>query len=114
MQFSWDDAEWLVRTVPLVGERWDQPGLGEWDVRALVGHTSRSFLTVESYLDRPAVAVDVASAMDYFRATRTAASDPAVAARGREAGTALGADPATAVAEIAARVLALVDTQDGT
>jgi len=40
--------------------------------------------------------------------------DPAVAARGREAGTALGADPAAAVAEIAARVLALIDNHDGT
>src|SRR5215475_448201 len=122
MVFSWDGsrqaftdaAEWFVDTAARVGDRWSLPGLGEWDVRALVGHTSRSFLTVETYLARPAVAVDVASAMDYFRATRTAANDPAVAARGREAGTALGADPATAVAEIAARVLALVDTQDGT
>jgi hypothetical protein len=35
-------------------------------------------------------------------------------ARGRDAGTALGGDPAAAVAEIAARVLPLVDTRDGT
>jgi hypothetical protein len=66
------------------------------------------------YLARPAAAADVASAADYFRATRAAAADPAVAARGRDAGTALGTDPAAAVAETAVRVLALVDTQDGT
>jgi hypothetical protein len=90
-----------------------RPGLGEWDVRALVGHTSRSLVTVETYLARPASAVEIASAIDYFRATRAAAADAAVAARGRAAGTALGGDPAAAVAEIAARVLALVDTQDG-
>jgi hypothetical protein len=122
MVSSWDDsrraftdaAEWFVRTAALVGDRWDRSGLGEWDVRALVGHTSRSLLTVETYLARPAVAVEVASAADYFRATRAAAADPAVAARGRDAGTALGTDPAAAVAEIAARVLPLVDTQDGT
>ncbi len=121
MEFAWDDsrraftdaAEWFVATTALVGDRWDRPGLGEWDVRALVGHTSRSLLTVETYLARPAAAVQVASGTDYFRATRAAAADPAVAARGRDAGTALGADPAAAVAEIAARVLALVDSRDG-
>ena len=121
MVFGWDGslrafsdaAKWFVRTAALVGDRWDRPGLGEWDVRALVGHTSRSLVTVEIYLARPAAAAEMASAADYFRATRAAAAGPVVAARGRDAGTALGADPAAAVAEIAARVLALVDTQDG-
>jgi hypothetical protein len=122
MVFRWDDsrrafadaAQWFVRTAALVGDRWDRPGLGEWDVRALVGHTSRSLLTVEMYLARPASAVEVASASDYFRATRAAAAGPAVAARGRDAGDALGADPAAGVAEIAGRVLPLVDSRDGT
>jgi mycothiol maleylpyruvate isomerase-like protein len=122
MTFSWDDsrtafadaASWFVHTAALVGDRWQRPGLGEWDVRALVGHTSRSLLTVETYLARPAPAVDVASAADYFRATRVAAGGAAVAARGRDAGAALGSDPAAAVAQIAARVLALIDTRDGT
>jgi hypothetical protein len=122
MVFLWDDsrrafadaAEWFVRTAALVGDRWQRPGLGEWDVRALVGHTSRSLLTVEMYLARPAAAAEVASAIDYYRATRTAAADPAVAARGRDAGVALGTDPSTAVAEIAERVVPLVDTRDGT
>src|SRR3954451_18800079 len=116
MAFSWqqsqrafaDAAGWFVRTVGLVGNRWDGPGLGDWDVRALVGHTSRSLLTVEAYLARPATAVEVASPTDYFRATRLAPASQAVAARAREAGTALGADPAAAVADIAARVLPLV------
>jgi hypothetical protein len=122
MVFRWDDsrrafadaAQWFVRTAALVGDRWDRAGLGEWDVRALVGHTSRSLLTVEMYLARPASAVEVASASDYFRATRAAAAGPAVAARGRDAGAALGADPAAGVAEIAGRVLPLVDSRDGT
>jgi uncharacterized protein (TIGR03083 family) len=122
MAFSWNDsrrsfadaAEWFVRTTALVGDRWNAPGLGEWDVRALVGHTSRSFLTVETYLERPAQAVEVGSAADYFRAARAAVADAAVATRGREAGSALGTDPADAVALIAARVLRLVDTTDGT
>jgi uncharacterized protein (TIGR03083 family) len=122
MTFSWDDsrtafgdaAGWFARMAALVGDRWDRPGLGEWDVRALVGHTSRALVTVETYLARPAPAVDVESAPDYFRTTRAAATDPAVAVRGRDAGTALGSDPAATVAEIAARVLALVATCDGT
>lgn len=83
-----DAAEWFVRTAALVGDRWNRPGLGEWDVRALAGDTSRSLLTVETYLARPAAAAEVASATGYFRATRAAAADPAVAARGADAGTA--------------------------
>jgi len=122
MDLSWEDrrraftdaAAWFVRSAALVGGRWDQPGLGEWDIRALVGHTSRSFLTVETYLDRPAVVAEVSSAADYFRATRAVAAGSAVAARGRDAGNALGSDPATAVAEIAARVVGGLDTRDGT
>ena len=122
MTFAWDEsrraftdaARWFVHTTTHVDDRWTHPGLGEWDVRALVGHTSRSLLTVEAYLARPAAAVEIASAADYFRATRAVAADPAVAARGHDAGAALGTDPAASVAEIAARVIALVDTQDET
>lgn len=112
MVFSWDEsrrafadaAEWFVRTTALVGDRWDRPGLGEWDVRALVGHASRALLTVETYLAAPAEAVEITSPVAYYRATKAASASPAVAARGRDAGTALGTDPRAAVAEIAARV----------
>jgi uncharacterized protein (TIGR03083 family) len=121
MPFPWDEsrrafadaAGWFVSTTALVGDRWAEPGLGEWDVRALIGHTSRSLLTVEAYLARPAVTLEIPSAADYFRATRAMAAGPAVAQRGRDAGDALGDDPASAVAEIAARVVPLVDAQDG-
>jgi hypothetical protein len=121
MQFAWDEsrrafaeaAAWFVATAPLVGDRWSQPGLGEWDLRALVGHTSRSLLTVEQYLARPAATVEIGSTTDYYRATRGPARGPEVAARGRDAGTALGDDPAAAVAQIAARVVPLVGDRDG-
>ena len=121
MPFPWDEsrrafadaAGWFLSATALVGDRWAEPGLGEWDVRALVGHTSRSLLTVEAYLASPAEAAEVPSAADYFRATRAMAAGPAVAQRGRDAGDALGDDPASAVAEIAARVVPLVDAQDG-
>jgi hypothetical protein len=42
MVFSWhhsrraftDAAEWFVRTAALVGDQWNRPSLGEWNVRA--------------------------------------------------------------------------------
>ena len=108
-----DAARWFVSTAALVGDRWEQPGLGEWDIRALVGHTSRSLLTVEQYLARPAEHVELDTPADYIHATRAIAASPAVAARGRDAGSALGEDPAAAVATIAARVTSLVDGRTG-
>lgn len=107
-------AEWFVSTVSLVDDRWSRPGLGEWDVRSLVGHTSRSLLTVEAYVSQPAEVVDVESAAAYFQAMRAVAAGPAVAERGRQAGEALGPDPAAAVADIAARVLPVIAACDGT
>jgi hypothetical protein len=107
-------AGWFVATTALVDGRWADPGLGEWDVRSLVGHTSRALLTVESYLQRPAEQVDLASAVAYYRATSAIAAGPGVAERGREAGEALGSEPGTAVAAIRARVVALVEGCDGT
>lgn len=107
-------ASWFVETVALVGGRWEEPGLAAWDVRALVGHTSRALLTVEEYLGRPAAGVEVASSVDYYVATRAMASGPAVEGRGRAAGEALGSAPAAAVEEIARRVLPVVEACDGT
>jgi uncharacterized protein (TIGR03083 family) len=122
MTVSWNDslgafadaADAFVRLTAAIGTRWEQPGLGEWDVRALVGHTSRSFLTVEAYLEHPAQTVEVATAAEYFRAARSIAAGPDVAERGRSAGRALGSDPARAVAQIGARVRDLVEAKDGT
>ena len=101
-------ATWFVAVVAHVGDRWAEPGLGEWDVRALVGHTSRALVTVETYLAQPAASIEVSSALAYYQATRAIAAGPAVAQRGRDAGLALGADPVAAVTQLAARVLPLV------
>ena len=96
----------LVRAVP--ADAWDGPGLGEWDLRALVGHTSRSLITVETYLSQPADREDVVSAAAYYAAISTV--DPAaVAGRGREAGRALGDDPVAAIQSLVPRVLAIVE-----
>jgi hypothetical protein len=121
MQVAWEDsrrafadaAAWFTRTTTFVGQRWNLPALGEWDVRALVGHTSRSLLTVEEYLNLPAARVDLATAADYYRAVRELARAPGVALRGREAGAALGDAPATAVEHLATRVVQVLDGCDG-
>ena len=105
-------AELFVNTVEQVGPtQWEQPGLGVWTVRNLVGHTSRALLTVELYLAKPAVQREVVRPVDYLLRAQAGGADPAsVAARGREAGVALGPDPLAAVRDIAARVLAQVQT----
>jgi uncharacterized protein (TIGR03083 family) len=99
----------LVRAIP--ADAWDGPGLGEWDLRSLVGHTSRSLITVETYLSKPAEREDVPSPEAYYSAI--AQVNPAdVAERGREAGRALGDDPVVAVEAVVARVLPLLDRED--
>lgn len=91
---------------------WRRPALGVWDVRDLVGHTSRALLTVEAYVHATATTTSptLRSAAAYFQASAAALADPAaVADRGRQAGAALGERPADKIAEIVERVLALVD-----
>ncbi len=103
----------LVHEIP--AGAWGEPGLGEWDVRALVGHTSRSLTTVRSYLQTTADREDIATPQEYYvRVTPSALGiDPAdVAERGRQAGRDLGDDPAAAVEELVSGVtsdLASVD-----
>ena len=103
----------LVARLP--GTAYDGPGLGDWDLRALVGHTARALVTVQTYLDQPADDATVDAAADYLAlATRTATDPAAVLERGRAAGTALGDDPAGSVRDLAEEVLAEVaDFGDG-
>ena len=89
-------------------QAWSLRALGEWDVRALTGHTSRALTTVEAYLATPATGERVAGPAEYFLAVRGATSPDAIAQRGRETGEALGEDPAAAVRELVQRVTALV------
>jgi uncharacterized protein (TIGR03083 family) len=96
----------LVREIP--AEAWDGPGLGEWDLRALVGHTSRSLITVSTYLQQPAETEDITTPQQYYAMVNPSALglDPAdVVERGRQAGRDLGDDPASAVDELVSRVL---------
>jgi len=73
---------------------WDGPGLGDWTLRDLVGHTSRSLVTVIDYLARPVAEEVVSSAAAYFTAVSAGSFDAAaVTERGRQAGRDLGEDP---------------------
>ena len=97
----------LVHRIP--GDRWDGPGLDEWDLRTLVGHTSRSLTTVLTYLPNTAQREDITSPVDYYLHIREAARAPGVVERARQAGIDLGPDPAGAVDGLVDRVLAELD-----
>lgn len=98
----------LVRALPT--DSFDGPGLGEWDLRALVGHASRSLITVSTYLQDPASTADLAGPVEYYAAIRAFLSDgDAVVERGRQAGRDLGSDPAAAVDALVSQALADVD-----
>src|SRR5690349_1073421 len=86
----------LVDRIP--SDAWTGPGLGAWDLRALVGHTSRALITVSTYLAQRAPAVDLPSPEAYYASLARAGGgdSAAVAERGRAAGAALGDDPAAA------------------
>lgn len=53
-----------MREIP--ADAWDGPGLGEWDLRALVGHTSRSLITVSTYLKTTAEREDITTPHGYY------------------------------------------------
>jgi uncharacterized protein (TIGR03083 family) len=96
-------SAWFLDVVPSADGHWDAPGLGEWSVRDLVGHTSRSLVTVEAYLDVDPGEVTVPSAVGYYEALR-GASSAAVTERGRAAGRAMGDDPVAFLHALEARV----------
>ena len=104
----------LVAAIPAAA--WDGPGLGDWDLRSLVGHASRSLITVSTYLRAPADREDVASPVAYYTLMRDLASDLGTAdviERGRQAGRDLGPDPVAAVNGLVQRALEDVDDVGG-
>ena len=103
-------SDWFLAVVRSIDRvQWDDAGLGEWNVRELVGHASRAYLTIEEYL-QPVGSIDVESAADYFR---RAIPGPEVnldiAARGRAEGASLGDDPVGFVEARAARAFAVIE-----
>lgn len=94
---------------------WDGPGLGDWDLRALVGHASRSLVTVITYLPRTTEIAVVTSVAQYYEAAvEMMAADPAaVTERGRQAGKALGDDPVVTVRDLVDQCLTALDATPG-
>jgi uncharacterized protein (TIGR03083 family) len=96
----------LVHDIPC--DRWDGPGLSEWDLRSLVGHTSRSLITVSTYLQQAADREDITTPQEYYAKVNPAAlgiAPAGITERGRQAGRDLGDDPAATVDELVSRVL---------
>lgn len=88
----------------------DGPGLGDWTLRDLLGHTVSSALRqVPSVLASPAPTLLVAAPEAYFAMVRKAPPELVAAARSasaddaRETGKALGDQPATAVSDFIGR-----------
>ncbi|MDQ1551327.1 MAG: hypothetical protein QOD50_749 [Actinomycetota bacterium] len=90
--------------------QWGEPALGVWDVRSLVGHTSRAILTVEQYLlADPPPEVTAADAEEYYvRVFNEYTDNDAIAARGVEAGKALNEDSGAELEATLQRALALI------
>ena len=100
---------------------WDQPGLGEWNVRELVGHASRALVTAKEYLLVPGEGDDAApddadtydavdGASRYFLGTHDNPTLHAqVAERGRQAADELGGSPAVGLGELATGVIGLIE-----
>jgi uncharacterized protein (TIGR03083 family) len=96
----------LVHGIP--ESKWVDPGVGDWDVRSLVGHTSRSLITVSTYLRTTAEREDLAGPAEYYVYARDFASEAgaqAVTERGHQAGRDLGSDPAATVDHLVAQAL---------
>jgi hypothetical protein len=101
----------LVHRIP--DDRWDGQGLGEWDLRSLVGHASRSLITVSGYLQTPAEHEDIATPQEYYARIADYMSNAgagAIIERGRQAGRDLGDDPVRTIDELIERVMGELET----
>jgi uncharacterized protein (TIGR03083 family) len=105
---------WYLGVIDAIApDQWERPGLGVWNVRELVGHSLRSFTTIEEYTaGGGGVAITVGTAVGYYESIFSndrAALHASVAQRGKDSGVKLGPDPVAAIHEAAARVLGLID-----
>lgn len=106
-------ARWVTALVSqLPASAWERPGLGDWDMRGLVGHTSRAILTVYKYRATVAGREDLESPAAYFeRIAVTPGADPAtILERGIDAGASLGEEPGAAFSALVEQTLANLET----
>lgn len=91
----------------------DGPGLGDWDLRALLGHTTRAYTTLTTYLTDEPTPVVLHGPGAYYRAAADVLAEPRqVAQRGRDAGRALGQAPLQRAREIVGEVCTVLETTD--
>jgi uncharacterized protein (TIGR03083 family) len=97
----------------ITDKQWDEPGLGEWTVRSLAGHTARAISTVGEYLKgSPPTTVTCPDAEAYYAGLHGSSGiSAAVAARGVAAGAELGDDPVPRVTTTLDTVLATIAAQ---
>lgn len=82
-------------------------------MRDLVGHTSRSLVTVRDYLARPVPEEVIPSAPAYFTAVSVSTFDAAaVIERGRQAGRDLGADLASQFSQLVDEAVQVAERTD--
>lgn len=111
-QAYYEAAEFFIATVRGVQTaQWDEPGLGVWSVRDLVGHTARSIILIEEFAAQRADRADVASAAEHYHVSLAPEGiAEMIAERGRAAGQALGDDPLAAVLAAWERVEPIVES----
>lgn len=93
--------------------QWSEPALGVWNVRDLIGHTSRAISMVEHYLSLPAPTTgNIPHAETYYLRVFNGFTDhTAVAERGIATGLQLGDDAVDVIAASLDRSLVLIDKQ---
>jgi hypothetical protein len=112
--------EFFVTTVSKIhDDQWDLPGLGEWTVRDLVGHTARAMLTVAQFAapssgssaEAEQAAADIPTPAAYYqRAFVGQGTNARIAERGRQTGASLGPVLPAAVSLMSTEVASLIDT----
>lgn len=100
-----DHAVSLITRLPV--DSFEHPALGTWTVRMLIGHISRSFVTVIEYTSRPADHRDIATSADYYLATANLVDPASVDARAEQAAFALGDRPVDAIRDLRDRAVAI-------
>ncbi|MCW4352889.1 maleylpyruvate isomerase N-terminal domain-containing protein [Hoyosella sp. YIM 151337] len=107
-------ADYVVALTECVPQgKWDEPALGSWTVRSLVGHISRAMTTVVDYLARSTTEHAVCSAADYYLLVADQIDPHSIQVRGVQAGAELGDDPLTSLTAIRDRaVSALSGVED--
>ncbi len=107
-------VSFFMDSVARIGpNQWNEPGLGVWTIRDLVGHTGRSIFLVEEFGSQRSDTVDVRSPAHHYHLSLAGEGiDDAIADRGRAAGEALGNDPLSLLAAGRERAERLVDETD--